>query len=179
MGRAAAIERTVEHVVALRCVAGAVCDERERRRLARVERRLRHEVGVGVPKRRAAKILGVSVPALDKWIAAGRLPVVRRPDVDREEIDAETLIDLAYEVARLREQGEHRGVLAAAFARLAERGKPRPRLRPNESARELRELFAQTMPLDRVRIGAELSLIGGTLAARGAAARQRRPERRP
>jgi hypothetical protein len=169
MGRAAAVERAVEQVVALRQVADAVSDPRERRRLARVLRRLRREVGVGVPKRRAAAILGVSVPALQKWIDRGRLPVVRRPG-GREEIDAEALLDLAEEVSRLREAGERRGLLSAAFARLAERGRPRPKLRPNESARDLREVFEQTTPLERLRIGAELSMVGTVLAARGAAA---------
>lgn len=167
------VERAVEQVIALQRVAEAVSDPRESRRLARVRRQLRRDVGVGVPKRRAAAILGVSVPALEKWIERGRLPVVRRPGVSREEVDAEALLELAAVVTRLREQGEDRRPLATAFARLAARGRPRPKLRPNESARELRELFEQTTPLERLRIGAELSAVGVTLAARGAAARER------
>jgi hypothetical protein len=169
-GRADRIERALEHGVALACVADAVSDPRERRRLARVLRELRREIGVSVPKRRAAATLGVTVPALERWIERGRLPVVRRPGVTREEVDADAAFDLAVEVTRLREQGARYGVLAAAFERLAERGAARPKLRPNESSRELREFYEQTTPLERLGIGAELSAVGTTLAARGVAA---------
>jgi transcriptional regulator with XRE-family HTH domain len=171
-GRAARIERALEQGVALACVSDAVCEPRERRRLARVLRQLRREIGLSVPKRRVAAILGVTVPALERWIERGRLPVVRKPGLAREEIDADAVFDLAVEVTRLREQGVRRGVLAAAFERLAERGGPRPKLRPNESPRDLREFYEQTTPLERLRIGSELSVVGTTLAARGAAARE-------
>jgi len=170
-GRAARIERALEQGVALARVSEAVSDPRERRRLARVLRDLRREVGISVPKRRAAAILGVTVPALERWIERGRLPVVRRPRVTREEVDADAAFELAVEVTRLREQGAQYGVLAAAFERLAERGAAQPKLRPNESARDLREFYEQTTPVERLRIGAELSIVGTTLAARGAAAR--------
>src|SRR5438093_7485223 len=125
-------ERLVRQVVALRCTEPAVADERARRRLKGVERELRREIGVGVPKTRAAAVLGVSVTALDKWIGRGRLPVVRRPGSSREEVDAGALLELAQEVTLLREAGETRGVLAAAFEQLAKRG-TRPKLRPNQS----------------------------------------------
>jgi hypothetical protein len=164
------MERTIEHVVALRCVASAVVDSQERRRLRRVERELRRELGVGVAKTRAAAVLGVSVTALDKWIARGRLPVVRRPGSTRRQIDADALLDLAQEVTRLREAGEKRGVLATAFERLAQRGRPRPRLHPNQSADELRSNYLRTTPGERLREAAELSRVLTSLAARGAAA---------
>ena len=168
------MDRTIEHVVALRCAESAVADSQERRRLKRVERELRREIGVGVPKTRAAAVLGVSVTALDKWIARGTLPVVRRPGSSRREIDADALLDLAQEVTRLREAGEKRGVLATAFARLAKRGRPRPRLHPNQSARELRRHYVRTTPRDRLREAAELSHVLTSLASRGAAAGQGR-----
>jgi hypothetical protein len=109
------------------------------------------------------------VTALDKWIARGRLPVVRRPGSSREEVDAVALLDLAEEVAQLREAGRTRGVLATAFERLAEQGRLRPQLRPNQSARELRGHFLRTTPSDRLREVAELSFVLTGLAARGAA----------
>src|SRR6266540_878740 len=84
MKRAQTAERTVRHVVALRCAESAVSDGRERRRLKRVARELRREIEVGVPKTQAAAVLAVSVTALDKWIGRGRLPVVRRPGSSRE-----------------------------------------------------------------------------------------------
>lgn len=173
MGRGESAERAVKRAVELTLVAGAVTDEREQRRLKRVLRDLRREIGVSVPKRRAAGILGVSVTALDKWIALGRLPTVRRPGSSRAEIDTDALLDLAEEVKRLRENGVTRGVLAAAFERLAKDGKPRRRLRPNMPARELRADFLGTTPADRLRTGAELSYAGSILAAYGRERRTR------
>ena len=167
MGRARA-ERTIEHVISLRRAGTAVADPRERRRLKHVERDLQRAIGVGVPKRRAAAVLGVSVTALDKWIARGRLPVVRRPGSSRQQIDADALLDLAEEVTRLREDGQVRALLATAFERLAEQGLPRPKLRPNQSAHELREHYRRTTPAERLGEVAELSRVLTDLAARGA-----------
>lgn len=164
------MERTIEHVISLRRAGTAVTDPRERRRLKQVERDLRRAIGVGVPKRRAAAVLGVSVTALDKWIARGRLPVVRRPGSSREQIDADALLDLAEEVTRAREGGQTRSLLATAFEHLAKQGRPRPKLRPNQSAPELREHYLHTTPGDRVREVAELSRVLTDLAVRGAAA---------
>ena len=117
-------------------------------------------------------MLGVSVTALDKWIARGRLPVSRRPGSSREQIDAEALLDLAEEVARAREEGRTRSLLATAFERLAKQGRPRPKLRPNQSARELHEHYVATTPGERVREVAELSRLLTGLAERGTAARK-------
>lgn len=172
MVRAPPVERTIEHVVALRRAGSAVADPRERRRLKQVERELQRAIGVGVPKRRAAAVLGVSVTALDKWIARGSLPVVRRPGSSREQIDADALLDLAEEVTRAREEGQTRGLLATAFERLAKDGRPRPKLRPNQPARELREDYLRWTPDDRLREVAELSRVLTDLAARGAASRK-------
>jgi len=174
VSRGRSIERKVRHVVALRCAESAVADEQERRRLKRVERELRREIGVAVPKTPAAAALGVSVTALDKWIARGRLPVVRRPGSSRQAIDADALLELAQEVTLLREAGVTQRLLAAAFEQLAREGRPRPKLHPNQSARELRQHYLRTTPRDRLRETADLSRVLTALAARGAAARQRR-----
>jgi hypothetical protein len=172
MGETPRVERTIEHVISLRRAGAAVGDERERSRLKRVERELQRAVGVGVPKTRAAAVLGVSVTALDNWIARGRLPVVRRPGKTREQIDPDALLDLAEEVARLREKGQTRALLASAFERLALEGRPRPKLRPNQPAAELRNHYRRTTPTERLREVAELSRVLTALAARGAATRQ-------
>jgi hypothetical protein len=177
VGRGTRIERALEHVIALRLAKPAVADPRELRRLKRVERALRREIGVSVPKTPAAVVLGVSVTALDKWIARGRLPVVRRPGSSRQEIDADALLDLAQEVTQLREAGETRGVLATAFERLAKQGRPRPKARPNQSARDLRAQYKRTTPRERLRETAELSRVLTELAARGTTAAQRRESR--
>jgi hypothetical protein len=157
MEHGARVERAVEHVVALRLACSAVASPRELERLRRVERELREEIGAGVPKRRAAAVLGVSVTALDKWIGRGRLPVVRRPGTSREQIETNALLDLAEQVTRLRETGQTRGLLAASLARPSEKARPRPKL-----------------PSERLREVAELSEVLTSLAARGARATQRK-----
>ncbi len=129
---------------------------------------------MGVPKTQAAAVLAVSVTALDKWIGRGRLPVVRRPGSSRDQVEAGALLDLAQEVTRLREVGQTRGVLAKAFERLAKRGKPSPKLHPNQSARELRQHYLRTTSRDRLKETADLSRVLTSLATRGAAARERR-----
>lgn len=171
MGRAADLERAVARAVALRRVAPSVSDPREQRRLARVQRELLREIGFSVPKTPAAAVLGVSVNALDRWIASGRLPTIRRPGAVREEVDADALLDVAVEVDRLREEGVERGVLAAAFERLAAEGKPKRRPWPNVPARELRAEYLRTTPLERLRTGAELTHVATLLAGRARARR--------
>lgn len=153
--------------VALRRVAAAVSDPVEARRLARIQRELRREIGFSVPKTRAAALLGVSVGALDRWVAAGRLPTVRKPGAAREEIDADAVVELALQVELLREEGVARGVLAAAFERLATEGKPKRRPRPNMPARQLRADYLNSTPLQRLAVGVELNRTGTTLAALG------------
>ena len=173
MGRAAGIEQAVTRAVALRRIATAVSDPVERRRLERIVRGLRRDIGFSVPKARAASILGVSVNALDRWISADRLPTIRRPGSAREEVDADALLELAFQTELLREQGVERGVLSKAFERLAAEGKPRRRPRPNMPARELRAEYVHSTPVGRLRTGAELAYAGAILANYG---RRRRAE---
>lgn len=163
MARRGSAAETIEHIVALRQTRAAV-DGEAGRRLAGVIRQLRRRLGPGIPKRQAAAALGVSVQALDRWVAAGRLPVVRRPGSSRELIPTDVVLALAPEVKRRRERGESRP-LAAALAALAERGHLRRRLRPNQSAQELRYEFLQTTPAERLRQAIELSHVGAALAA--------------
>jgi hypothetical protein len=164
------IGRDVERIVALRRIERVVDVPSARKRLTRIRRELRLEIASGVPKSQAASILGVSVTALDKWIARRKLPIVRRPGSSRREIDADALIDLAEEVGRLREAGERRGLLASALANLEGQGRL-GELRPNQSARELREHYLRTTPSERLREAAELSRVLTHLAERGASSR--------
>src|SRR2546425_7569188 len=163
----------VEHVVALRRVATAVSDPAERRRLERVIRDLRRRIGIGVPKRRAAAVLGVTVQALERWIHRGLLPVARKPGSSRELVDTDALLALAGEVAELREAGRTRGLLAAAFRELEHSGHLPRKLRPNESARELRAAYLRTTPGQRLRDVADLSRTVDVLAAAGRRHRRR------
>lgn len=162
---------TVSQIVALRRVREAVEAPQERRRLASVIRQLRRQLGVGVPKRQAASALGVAVQALDRWVAAGKIPVVRRAGSSRELIDTEALLALAVEAGRLREQGELR-VLARAIASLEECERLPRRLRPNPGAQELRHEFLHSTPAGRLQQAVELSQIGAALAANARARRE-------
>ena len=173
MSRAADSERVVRHVVALRRVGEAVSDPREQKRLLHVERELRRGVGVGIPKLRAAAVLGISLTALDRWIALGKLPVVRRPGSSRHEVDAAALFTLATEVSRIREEGSGRNPVGTALRRLEAECRPLRKLRPNQSACELRGDAERTTPLDRLRQANDLSHALSMLALRGAEARRR------
>jgi hypothetical protein len=172
------VERMVRRVVALRSVAEAVVGPLERRRLQRVIRELRLEIGVGVPKRRAAGLLGVSVQALERWIERGLLAVARKPGSARELVDTETLIVLLEEVDRRRDAGEDRGVVAASLRELERTGRLPRKLRPNQPADELRRGFLTTTPHERLSDVAELSRTAVALAAAGDEARRTRREAR-
>ncbi|HJX46920.1 MAG TPA: hypothetical protein VJ375_03675, partial [Gaiellaceae bacterium] len=130
---ARAPDQALAHAVELRRVRQTVVDPDGRRRLGSVIRELRASVGVGVPKRRAATLLGVSVQALERWVRSGALPVMRKPGSSRELIDAEALLVVAEEVGRLRELGVERGALAEALRTLRAEGHLPRKLRPNQS----------------------------------------------
>lgn len=168
------LEQAVQRVIALRSVANAVIDPVEHRRLESVTRQLRRQIGVGVPKRRAARLLGVSVQALEPWVERGLLPAVRKPGSTRELVDAETLIVLTEEVTQRREAGESRGVVATSLRALERTGRLPRKLRPNQSARELRREFLATTPQGRLRDAATLSQTAVALAAAGVEARRKR-----
>jgi hypothetical protein len=91
-----------------------------RARIATVEEGLREDVGESLSKAAAARILGISLTTLDKWVGRGLVATVGRPN-GREEIEAASFYDLASEVEQLRELGEDKAVIAAALHRLAER----------------------------------------------------------
>jgi len=163
-------EETIAQIVSLRHVATALSDPLERARLARIVRQLRRSLGVGVPKRRAAASLGVSVQALERFVQSGAVPTTRKPGSSRELIDSEALLVLADEVGRLREAGQSRP-LGVALRNLSEAGRMPRKLRPNQSARELRYEFLRTSPADRLRATAQLARTGSILTAN---ARQRK-----
>ncbi|MDX6468029.1 MAG: hypothetical protein QOI27_3069 [Gaiellaceae bacterium] len=163
---AQAPEQALTHAVELRRVLRTVADPDGRRRLGRVIRELRASVGVGVPKRRAAAMLRVSVQALERWVRSGALPVARRPGSSRELIDAEALLLVAEEVERLREAGVERGALAEALRRLDSDGRMPRKLRPNQLAAELRHEYLHTTPAERLRAATELSELASSLAGR-------------
>jgi hypothetical protein len=148
-----------------------------RERIRRVERGLRALIGPSVRKKPAARALGVSVTALDKWIDRGVLPVVARKGSSRLELETAPLLDLLDQVTVLRVQGVERGVLAAAVRRLGWPDDPEGRQvlseevavlpRPNVPARTLREQFERTTPEERVAEAGRLSSALTTVALAG------------
>jgi hypothetical protein len=167
MGRADRVERALQAAAEMRLAASAVEDEGVSRRLRRAERLVLRDVGASVPKSRAARLLGVSTTALQRWIRSGRLPAVQRPR-GREEVDAEALLHVLAEVRRLRDEDDAGPrAVSRAFRRLAESGLPRPKLRPNQPARELETAYERSTPIERLREVADLSLAVTTLARAG------------
>lgn len=174
MGRTTGSEQRIRQIVTLRSVAAALPDGPERRRIGQVERELRREVGMSVPKSAAARVLGISTTALDGWVARGKLAEVHRPGSSRGEIDAWSLIVVAGEVERVRADGIERAAVAEAVRRLEAVGRLPRRLWPNEHPLVLRRDFLRSTPAERLAEGAELAYAGTWLAAQGARARRLR-----
>lgn len=173
MGRHIDIDRALADAVELRRVASKVSELDARTQLARLTRRRITDIGPSVPKTRAAKALGVTVPALDRWIARGALKT-RRSTSSREEIDTLTVVDLAVEVASLAESGRKRGLLAEAIARrdraLAGGGMGTRGFFADQQA-ERREELATVSAGERVAQAISLSKTATKIAVAGARAR--------
>ncbi len=171
---------------ALRCAAslriaarGARSIERQAR-LSDDERRLRAALGPSVPKQAAARALGVSLTALDRWIDRGLVPVVRSAESSRLRPETGPLLELLIEIERLREHGRSGRLVAAALRSLGRRpihdgrwivSSELARLpRPNVPAWELMANAAATTPLERLEAVAELSeAVTGLAQLRGTA----------
>jgi hypothetical protein len=176
MGRHIDIDRALADAVELRLVASKVSEPDARTQLARLTRRRITDIGPSIPKTRAAKALGVTVPALDRWIARGALKT-RRSTSSREELDTLTVVDLAVEVASLAESGRKRGLLAEAIARreraLAGRGMGTRGFFADQQA-ERREELATVSAGERVAQAISLSRAATKIAVAGARARAAR-----
>lgn len=157
--------RAIEQIAELRCVLRGIDSPPERRRLGAVVRQLRFGLDVGIPKRRAAALLGISPQALERWISDGRIPVMRRPGSSRELVERDALIRLVGEVRALREEGVQRPV-GRAVRQLEQRGELKPSVRLNQSARELRHEFVHSTPRQRLRNAVALSSTAHAMAER-------------
>ena len=161
-------------VLRLRAAIRKTREPETRAALRSIEADLRKLLGPRVPKRVATRALGVSSTALERWLARGRLPLVRKSGSTRLELETGPFLDLAERVEALRTQGRERP-LAGAFAALGWHDDPEgPRVldeavarlpRPNVPAHELRERFRATTPEERVRQALHLS---GSIAQRPA-----------
>jgi hypothetical protein len=177
MTRRPSSERLLADIVLLRQTIRETRDRTVHERVRNVERDLSDMLGVSVPKSVAAKALGVSVTALDKWIDRGVLPVVARRGSSRLEVESRRLIELLDQVTTLRLQGAERALLATAVKRLGWRDDSEGRQvldaevaalpRPNVSVRELRREFDRTTPEERVVEAAHLSTVMTKLALAG------------
>jgi DNA-binding transcriptional MerR regulator len=83
--------------------------------VAPVRRDLESRLGATLSRSRAARILGVSQTALDRWVAAGQIPVVLTPH-GRREVPSRFVVELREAIDALLKKGVHRHVLAAALA---------------------------------------------------------------
>lgn len=105
-----------ENIVRLRRAGREVPGNRD---LAEVRAALERELGETVSRRLAARVLGVSHTALNRWIKAGDLPVVYSSK-GRVEVPVPALLDLHEAVESDRAEGSRRYVLAPTMARQRE-----------------------------------------------------------
>lgn len=99
--------------------------------IAPVRRELESRLGPTLSRSRAAVILGVSQTALDRWVAAGQIPIVLTPH-GRREVARQFVIELRESIDELMQQGQRRHLLAKALAKRRQdaagvgRGRARP-----------------------------------------------------
>ena len=179
MARSARLGSALRDVVDLRVALRARPLRLER--VEAVSRRRRADLELTVPKRRAAELLGVSVPTLDRWIKRGRIPTVRRAATGREELVTGPLLELAVEVELVRGTGVAHPI-QQALELVAERDRARgvtrgvpmgdPGFYPDQRL-DRRHDFEALTEAERVREAIELSKVGTRLAVAGARARAR------
>jgi ribosomal protein S20 len=175
------MDRLLADIIELRRALRETRERSVRERVRTVERNLRHALGPSVAKTVAAKALGVSVTALDRWVDRGVLPVVARRDSSRLELETGPLLELLEKVTHLRAGGFERGVVAEAARGLGWSDDPEGRRvlsmevaalpRPNVPARELRLHYQRTTPEERIFEAARLSsaMTAISLAGKGRA----------
>jgi len=83
--------------------------------IAPVRRDLESRLGPTLSRSRAAGILGVSQTALDRWVAAGQIPIVLTPH-GRREVPRQFVIELRESIGELMQRGQRRHLLAKALA---------------------------------------------------------------
>jgi hypothetical protein len=89
------------------------------REVAPVRRDLESRLGPTLSRSRAARILGVSQTALDRWVAARQVPIVLTPH-GRREVPRQFVIELREAIDELLREGQHRHPLAKALERRRE-----------------------------------------------------------
>jgi hypothetical protein len=106
-------QELIEHILRLRRIGRQLPGNRD---VAEVRSALERELGPTVSRRVAARALGVSHTALNRWIEAGDLPVVTTAS-GRTQVPVLALLDLRDAVDADRERGETRHPLASSLSR--------------------------------------------------------------
>jgi hypothetical protein len=111
------VENIVEDLLDLQAADRESRSPEVKARLRRITER-RVDAQQGIPKAVAARMLGISVNTLDKWIARGRVAVLKDTRSGRTLVATVPFARLLNEVRDLRAAGATEGILAAAIARL-------------------------------------------------------------
>jgi len=106
-------QRLFENIVRLRRAGRDMPGNRD---ISVVRAALEGELGATVSRRLAARVLGVSHTALERWIKAGDIPVVYSP-AGRLEVPVPPLMDLYESVEADRANGHRRYALKPTMAR--------------------------------------------------------------
>ena len=156
----------LRQIVELLRVAAAL-DPRARYKARRRARELRLELGDSVPKLPLARALGVSVKALDNWVAKGEIPTLSRPGAGRSRVEADAILDLLEEASELRLAGVAWGVDRGGYLALTGGTGSRAFVLRTSAVRGGRAgRVADDLPRDRVR---PLPLAAGGLDRRRSA----------
>ena len=106
-------------IVGLRRAIVKTRDTKTRASLRDIEVLLRRTLGPTIPKKKAAAVLGISVPALDRWVNRGLLPVVAKPGSSRLEVESRAFLELAERVETVTDElGEMRTPVSVAIKSL-------------------------------------------------------------
>lgn len=167
----------LEPTVRLRLAIQETRDATLRDELRGIEVALRRQLGPAMPKRAAARLLGISVTALDRWIDRGCLPVVA-PASGSKRLAVETapLLDLATNVKRLRRSGQTHALISEAVRELGWRDRghrlvfrfdvaclPRPNVTLDELQRQYRETTSKERVLQLAALNQSVNaLVNGT-----------------
>ncbi|MBI2691274.1 MAG: hypothetical protein HYX29_04970 [Solirubrobacterales bacterium] len=153
--------RIFEDIARLRRVERELPENRD---LWKVRDRLEREIGRTVSQRFAARAIGVSHTAIQRWIASGDIPTVYTPK-GRIEVPLATVVDLSESVESAKSSAERKGHFLE------------PALQANrDRARQIKELSLGKQPISSVHRDPHDAAAERALAFHEAVARDLQPE---